>query len=119
MACYEHLKVYHDCYKLVLYFYQVSINFAKPYRYGLVSEIQNNLDRVLTLIILANNHYDKKKFLEKANLLLEITKVKVRLLYDLKIINKKRYGFISAQIVNLAQQMVKWQKWSQKGETRV
>ena len=87
MARYEHLPVYKAVYDLNLYFFKLSNSFPKDFKYGLAQEVRGLLTELLDLIIIANNSRDKLPALQKASLTIERMKFKVRLLYDLKVIN--------------------------------
>lgn len=117
MSRYEHLPVFKATYDFTLYFYKVSHGFPKDYRYGLASEIHGLNMRLLDYIILANDSQDKRRYLDNASRCLNLIMIRVRLLSELKVINDKRYGFISTSLIGLTNQVNAWKKWSEKGRS--
>ncbi len=108
MARYEHLPVFKATYALNMYFFKLSQNFRKDYKYGLAQEIRGLLTELLDLIIIANNSQNKLPALQKASLALERMRFKVRLLYDLRVIKVTSYKYISVQLVDISKQVKKW-----------
>ena len=108
MARYEHLPVYKAVYDLNLYFFKLSQNFPKDFKYGLAQEVRGLLTETLDLIIIANNSKDKRAVLQKASLVIERMKFKVRLLHDLKIIKTSSHKYFAIQLVEISKQLKKW-----------
>lgn len=113
MARYEHLLVFKLIYDFTVYFYKISRKFPKDIKYSLATEIKHYLDEIMKLIIIANDSSDKANFLSQSLQLLEIVKLKIRLLYSLEIINHKRYDFMARSLTEISKQLVAWKKWSQ------
>lgn len=108
MARYEHLPVYKSTYDLNLYFFKLSHNFPKDFKYGLAQEVRALLTELLDLIIIANNSHDKLPALQKASLTIERMKFKVRLLHDLKVITTTSHKYFVVQLVEISRQVKKW-----------
>jgi len=117
MARYEHLPIFKEIYDLNLYFYQVSRGFPKDIKYGLAQEIRVLLTFTLDQVISANSDKNKLPYLSKAEKSLEIIKVKVRMLYDLKTIKLQRYQYISTSLINISKQFTAWKNWSENGRS--
>ena len=115
MARYEHLKVFQVAYKLNIYFYGISQGFPKEYKYGLGDEIRRGLTYILVQIMHANQMRQKEECLRKAVVTLEVVTLKVRMLYDLKIIKARRYEYISRQLVEVGSQLNAWRSWGKNG----
>lgn len=112
MARYEHLPVYKEVYDLNLYFFKLSKNFPKDYKYGLASEVKSLLTELLDIIIIANSTENKQPLLAKASLTLERLRFKVRLLKDLKAIKLKSYDYFFRRVSEISAQIKKWHDWS-------
>lgn len=113
MARYEHLPVYKATYDLNLYFFKLSQNFPKDFKYGLGQEVRGLLTELLDLVVIANSSRDRLPVLQKAILTTERMKLKVRLLYDLKIIKISSYKFFFVQLIDISKQIKKWYDYSE------
>lgn len=112
MARYEHLPVYKATYDLNLYFFKLSNNFPKDFKYGLGMEVRGLLTELLDLIIVANSTEDKRATLERASLTLERLRFKVRLLRDLKVMKIKSYEFFFVSVADISKQVTKWHDYA-------
>ncbi len=72
---------------------------------------------MLDHIIIANNVTNKAPVLQKASLVIERIKFKVRMLADLKVIKTKSYEYFFKQLLEISRQLKKWYTWSQKQDT--
>ena len=118
MARYEHLPVYKAAYDLNLYFFRLSQNFPKDFKYGLGMEVRSLLTELLDLIIIANSTENKLPTLGKAILTLERLKFKARMLHDLKVIKLKSYEFFFSCVTDLSKQLTKWYDYSKSKHGR-
>jgi len=115
MARYEHLPLFKAVYDFTLYFFKLSRGFPKDFKYGLAIEIQGLNTELMDCIILANSSNGEKALhLSKAELDVERIKIKVRLLFDLKMINIKSYGYISECLIGISKQIAAWNIWVEK-----
>ena len=112
MARYEHLPVYKATYDLNLYFFRLSQNFPKDFKYGLGMEVRSLLTELLDLIIITNSTKNKCPVLEKALLTVERLKFKARLLHDLRVMRLKSYEFFFVSLTDLSKQLSKWYDYS-------
>lgn len=115
MARYEHLPLYKLIYDFILYFFKLSDNFSKGYKYGFANEVRDSLLRLLEIVIIANNNTNKVENLKNAEIELEKIKIKIRLLKDLKLIGLKSYCYCAKQLISIGKQLYAWKNWSQKG----
>ena len=116
MARYEHLQVYKSVYDLNLYFFKLSRDFPKDYKYGLAQEIKNLLTELLDQIIIANNAVDKVDIIRKTEVIIERIKIKVRLLHDMAVIKLESYKYLFINLIGISKQLEKWLAWAKKGE---
>lgn len=84
-------------YDLLKWLMPVISKFPKDKRYTLGSRIEEKLLSTLELLIEANYSREKLVFLKRANLNLEIFRQFIRLAYDLRFIDLRRYEYISRE----------------------
>ena len=114
MARYEHLPIYKLIYDFILYFFKLSRNFPKDYKYGLAVEIRENLTKLLDKVIIANNSESKEEALKEAEMVVEQIKFKIRILKDMGIIGLTSYKFCAAFTTDICKQIQNWKSWSQR-----
>jgi len=117
MARYEHLPLFKSVYDFQLYFFKLSNNFAKDYKYGLAQEVRINLVNLMDKIIAANNMTDKATILSEAEIVTEQIKIKGRMLRDLKVMSLKSYEYFFRQLTEISKQIKAWESWSQRGRS--
>ncbi len=113
MAQYEHLPLFKNAYDFKLYFVKLSRGFPKDFKYGLATEIRQLCLQIIDNIILANNHTDKKEYLQDILVTIERIKIKIRLLKDLDVIKISSYKHISEALAELSKQTTGWKNWSE------
>lgn len=114
MAHYQHLNVYKKSYDFNLYFFNLSKGFSKEYKYSIAHDIKLQAMHLTDQIILANNASNKQQNLLEAESCLEMIKIRVRMLYDLKVIKVQSYEFISRLLIDITNQIIAWKKWYEK-----
>ena len=65
MAKYEHLPIYHEAFKFLIYCETIVKNFSRYHKYTHGSDLRDTARRVLKLIIRANNSLEKSPVLEE------------------------------------------------------
>ncbi len=118
MSQYEHLQVFKDIYDFNIYFYKLSLGFRKDIKYGLASEVRTLASYVLNQIVLANNVRDKRAHLSRAETSIELIKIKLRMLSDLKAIKISSYRHSSSTLINISRQIVAWKNWTENGRSK-
>ena len=61
MAISSSLKAYKDSYDLLVYLYQISVNFNKDFKYSLGEKIKNETIEILINIYKANSDFLERK----------------------------------------------------------
>ncbi len=117
MARYEHLPLFKSVYDFSLYFYKLSKNFPRDYRYGLAQEIRDMVDDLIKQIITINNMKSKTKYFRKAELTIEIIKIKLRLLKDMEVMGLKSYEYTFKSLFSISKQLNNWKAWSLEGRS--
>lgn len=99
-------------YDLLKYIVPQLLKFPRSQKFVLADKIQNNLTAILELLIEAyySARTEKAPFLQKANIELEKLRYLVRLAYDLRCLNLRRYEYIQARINDIGAQVGAWSK---------
>ncbi|MBI4993966.1 four helix bundle protein [Candidatus Wolfebacteria bacterium] len=111
MAKYDHLPIFKKAYDLCFEIEQQINNFSRDYKYTIGTEIRQISHEIPALIMVANNHYDKKKYLEELWIKLEKLKLLIRLAFDLKCLKSlKHYELLSGILTEISRQNEGWLK---------
>ena len=113
MALYNELPVYKATYDLLLEIFRFTANFNKQYKYTLGENLKMETLNLIKAIYRANSEADKNETLRLACEQVEVIRVQVRILKDLKQISLKSFIRINLQIENVSKQFRGWLK-SQK-----
>lgn len=113
MGLYEELPVYKASYDLLLEIYRFVRNFSKEFKYTIGENLKTEGVELIKLIYLANSRQEKVETIAQARERVEMLRLYLRLMKDMKQINIPRFVFINEKIEVVARQLVAWQK-SQK-----
>ena len=113
MALAEELPIYKACYDLVLVIFNLAKNFNKEFKYTLGESLKNEAVKAVTNIYRANCTSEKAGYIKTARENIEVIRLYVRLLKDLRQISVKQLVFINGNIENVSKQLTGWHK-SQK-----
>lgn len=114
MATYDNLPVYKASYDLLqeLTLFRKQLN--REYKYTLGERIINETVEMIIGVFKANVSMAKKELILKSREHLEIVRLLLRLLKDLKQISLKRFVAINAKIELVSKQLTGWMKSSKK-----
>jgi hypothetical protein len=112
MALYYELPVYKSCYDLLLIVFRLVKNFQKEYKYTIGEKLKNEAIEMIIQVFKANVARDKKEHLLKARESVEIIRLLLRVLKDLKQIDLKTFVEINIKIEEISKQFTGWQKSS-------
>jgi len=85
--------------------------FSRDYKYTIGTEIRQLAHEIPALVMVANNHFDKKKYLEELWIKLEKLKLLIRLAFDLKCLkDMKHYERLSGILTEINKQNEGWLK---------
>ena len=106
--------IFKKTYDLFKEFYAFELDFPKKDRYTLGQKCENCILEVLDgLMVAAQSPKDKKlQVLENVSNKLDMLKVFIRLLSDLKILNEKRYIYCQGYIQEIGKMLGGWIKSS-------
>lgn len=93
--------MYQKVYDFLLYLYPVIAKFPKFEKFTLQTQIKNCVLDLERCVIKANKSTVKKSHLYEADVLIEELKMLVRLAHDLRYINPRQYGIVSAKIAEI------------------
>lgn len=99
-------------YDILLWLIKAVERFPRSHRFTLGDRIINKKLDILESLIKASYSRDKKKYLNKANLDLEVLRYLMRLSKDTKILSLRRYEYISREMDELGRQIGGWSRSS-------
>jgi len=88
MAQYEHLPIYREAFKFLIYCETIVQHFSRYHKYTHGSDLRNTARTVVKLIIRANNQSDKEQDLGKLRVTIEEIKVIIRICKEVKAFNR-------------------------------
>ena len=113
MAQYNELPVYKATYDLLLAIFQFTKEFSKEYKYTVGESLKKETVELLTLIYRANTRHQKTDVLQMAREQIEVIRLLIRVMKDMKQISLERFVKINQVVENVSKQLTGWQK-SQK-----
>jgi len=112
MAHYTFLPVYKASYELLLAVFQCGRNCAREYKYTIVERLKNEAIGLIVVIYRANSTSQKAAVIQTARDKIEVIRLLMRLLQDLKQISVRRFVHVNEQIESVSKQLSAWQKAS-------
>ena len=110
MAIYNELPVFKASYDLLLDIYRFSSTLTREYKYTIGERLKNETLELIILIYRANTAISKGETIQKAREYVEMLRLLIRVLKDLKQINLKSFVRVNNQIENVSKQLTGWQK---------
>jgi S23 ribosomal protein. len=114
MALYYTLPVYKDTYKFIQLVFRITSGFPREYKYTLGQDMKRDAMQLVRHIYRANTARDKKDHLATFIDDFELVKLQVRLSYDMRIIDHKKYASIAELMDSIGRQISGWQRSQQK-----
>lgn len=103
MATYNHLPVYKASYDLLVELFRFTKDFSREYKYTLGESIKKETVEMIINIYRANSTYSKEKIIQSARENVEVIRLFLRLLKDLKQVNLKKWELWgSTALINFA-----------------
>ena len=109
MALYYYLPVYKASYDLLLAIFQLTKNFSREYKYTIGQDLKKVATEMILNIYRANSVYNKKDIIQNARENIEVIRLYVRLLKDLKQISAEKLIYINELIESVSKQLAGWQ----------
>lgn len=110
MNHYANLPVYKASYDLVIKIHIFSKNLSRESRYTSGQNLKNLCMDLLICIYKANRLKNKVGNIETAREILEVIKIHIRVLKDLKEVSLKKFIEINEILENISKQLVGWYK---------
>ena len=110
MALFTELHVYKACYDLLLMIYALSKNFRKDTRYTIGEGVKKDVFELVLLLYRANTYTDQKEHLLKARERVEVIRLSLRLLKDLKQIPLESFVQLNEHVEKISKQIVAWHR---------
>jgi len=79
MAHYEHLPIYHEAFKFLIFCETIVKDFSRHHKYTHGSDLRDTARAVVKLIIRANNSRKKEPILEELRITLEARRGRAKL----------------------------------------
>ncbi len=102
--------MYKASYDLLLAIFEFTKGFKKEYKYTVGESLKKETIELLTLIYRANSRKDKKEVLQEARERIEVIRLFIRLMKDMKQINLKKFVAVNSVVENVSKQLAGWQK---------
>lgn len=105
--------VVHKTTRLYKDLYKISKGIPKRDKFGIYTKIENTCLDCLDLSIEATllSKTEKIPILQKLRIKIELLKQLIRLLYELEIINSKKYFYLEQQLLKISKMATKWQQF--------
>jgi hypothetical protein len=118
MAQYNELPVYKATYDLLLAIFQFTKDFSKEYKYTVGESLKKETIELLTLIYRANTRYQKADVLQMAREQIEVIRLLIRVMKDMKQISLNKFVKINEAVENVSKQLSGWQKSQAKSDRK-
>jgi hypothetical protein len=113
MAIFNFLPVYKVSYQLLLDLFIFTKDFNKEFKYTLGESIKKEVMNMIINIYRANSVLEKVPHIKQARENIEIIRVFLRLLKDLKQVNTKKFAKLNDSCEDVSKQLSAWQKYAQ------
>ena len=112
MADYPNLPIFRDAYALTLAMYSVTESMPRASKYSLGLDMRRLSGELVDGIVMLNRlATDRSQLFEQAYLNLERLKIHIRLAYDVRSLDVKKYEQLATQCETVGRQLAGWQKW--------
>jgi len=95
---------------LLLSIFQFTRDFNREYKYTVGESLKKETIELLTLIYRANSKYQKAEILQTAREQIEVIRLLIRLMKDMKQISLGKFVKINVVVENVSKQLTGWQK---------
>ena len=113
MPTYDNLPVYKDSYDLLLNIYIFSVDMTREYKYTLGDNLKTETVAMITNIYRANStQVDRSVRIQSARENLEVIRLFLRLLKDLRQISLNKFIAINELIESVSKQLTAWKNHS-------
>jgi len=114
MAIYDTLPVYKVSYDFLLDLFKFTKNFDREYKYTLGEDLKRETTEMIANIYRANSAQSKRALLQAARENLEVVRLYLRLIKDLKQISLGKFVTLNEKIESVSKQLSAWQRSSKE-----
>lgn len=107
---YSNLPVFKASYDLLLNIFNLCKDMNREYKYTIGQDLKKEAIDLLIGIYRANSVHEKTEILQQTRERLELVRLYVRILKDLKQINLKKFTFLNIKMESVSKQLAGWQK---------
>ena len=104
------MPVYKACYDLLIEIFRFTGEFSREYKFTVGENLKKETIDLLKLIFRANSRTDKISVLQEARQSIEIIRLMIRVMKDMKQISLKRFVAVNQKVENVSKQLAGWQK---------
>lgn len=108
MAQYDNLPVYKQSYDLLLQLFHVCQNMERDYKFTLGESIKKETVEMIINVFRANCKEDKIPYITFARENVEVIRLLVRLLQDMKQMGLKEFVSINEKVESISKQLTAW-----------
>ena len=112
MSVYNNLPVYKVSYDFLVDIFNYTKHFSQEYKYTVGESLKKETREMITNIYRANSSQTKRDLLQTARENLEVVRLYLRLIKDLKQINLEKFIVLNEKIESVSKQLAAWQKSS-------
>lgn len=114
MALFSELPVYKLGYDLLIAIYERTKLFTREYKYTIGERLKNETLELLINIYKANKSKQdtRMQYIDDARQNLEVVRLLVRVIKDLKILGIKNFVALNVQVEELSKQLSSWHKYT-------
>ena len=102
--------MYKATYDLLLAIFQLTKEFTKEFKYTVGEGLKKETIELLTMIYRANSRYQKDDVLQMAREQIEVIRLLIRVMKDMKQISLNKFVKINQVVENVSKQLSGWQK---------
>ena len=117
MATYDNLPVYKVSYDLLLHLFQISKNMDRDYRFTIGESLKNEMVQLILNVYRANCRESKLDLITAARENIEVARLLLRLLNDLKQLGLKEFVSANERIESISKQLSAWSASQSKQST--
>ncbi len=114
MADYFELPVYKASYDLLLGIFNFTNTFSKEFKYTVGENLKKETIELIKLIYRANRIRNKADAIGEAREHIEVIRILIRLMKDIRQISLKQFVSINEKVENVSRQLAGWYKSQKK-----
>ena len=114
MGLYSELPVYKASYDLLVIIFDYSRGFTREYKYTIGEKLKNETVEMITNIYRANCRKEKSALIVQALENVEVIRLYMRLLKDLRQVSIRKFVEINEQIESISRQLNGWNKYTER-----